>query len=242
MADPMESVKANGNEDSGKSIEKSHGAKSVEDTADEADAECEVNEAYEADAEDAENMTDEADAEDAKNRRKKKRRRGLKIVRNVLFCAAVTAVCVFLLAVYVFPIMKIYGSAMSPTLFDGDIVVVHKTASLKRGDVCIFSVGESSLCRRVIGIGGDEISVDGDGNLLVNGEKQKGLFSEDAVSGGTASYPLTVPQNSYFVIGDSHRTSVDSRSNVVGCVDSSQMIGKAFLKLLPLPEFIDGTE
>ncbi len=133
--------------------------------------------------------------------------------------------------------MKIFGNSMSTTLFDGDVVLVRKSDTLKRGDICVFSLNGTTLCKRVVGVGGDEISIDENGSVYVNGT----LLNEPYLSGkslgtSTVEYPVTVPENSYFVLGDNRRTSIDSRSTAVGCVERSQIEGKILLRILPTPD------
>ncbi len=154
--------------------------------------------------------------------------------------ALITFAVVILLLTYVFSVMRIYGDSMSPTLFDGDIVIARKTSLLERGDICIFSKDGNFLCKRVIGLSGDKISVDENGVVSVNGEKLDEPYLNTLNAGNnTVEYPVTVPENSYFVMGDNRRTSIDSRSTVVGCIDSRQIKGKLLIKILPTPSILE---
>ncbi len=155
---------------------------------------------------------------------------------TVAVSAIFTAAIVFLLLTYGFSVMRIYGDSMSPALFDGDVVIARKTSSLERGDICIFSKDGSFLCKRVVGLEGDEISVDEDGVVSVNGEELSEPYLNVKNAGNsTVDYPVIVPENSYFVMGDNRKTSIDSRSAVVGCVDSRQVKGKLLIRILPTP-------
>ncbi len=171
--------------------------------------------------------------------KKSKKKRYLKVIRVVAVAAIITFAVVALLTHYIFPVVQIYGSTMSPTLFDGDVAVALKTTSLERGDICIFQIGDTMLCKRVIGIGGDEINIDKSGTVYVNGK----LLDEPYLNGkslgnSTVTFPLVVPENEYFVIGDNRRISVDSRNTTIGCVSGNQVIGKLLLRILPLPAII----
>ncbi len=154
--------------------------------------------------------------------------------------ALITFAVVILLLTYVFSVMRIYGDSMSPLLFDGDIVIVRKTSSLERGDICIFSKNGNFLCKRVVGLGGDQISVDENGIVSVNGEKlDEPYLNTRSAGNSTVAYPVTVPENSYFVMGDNRRTSIDSRSTVVGFVDARQVKGKLLIRILPTPASLE---
>jgi len=68
---------------------------------------------------------------------------------TVLVLTASVAVAV--LAAYVWlPVLQIYGKSMTPTLKDGDYVVVLKTTKAAQGDVVALDVNNKLLIRRVI--------------------------------------------------------------------------------------------
>ena len=171
--------------------------------------------------------------------KKSKNKRYLNVIRVVAVAAIITFVVVALLTHYIFPIVRIYGSTMSPTLFDGDVAIALKTTSLERGDICIFQIDDTLLCKRVIGIGGDEINIDESGTVYVNGKSlDEPYLNGKSLGNSTVAYPVVVPENEYFVIGDNRRISVDSRNITIGCISSDQVIGKLLLRILPLPAVI----
>ena len=169
---------------------------------------------------------------------KRPRGRVFRVVRKVFFALLVTAAAVTLIVSYAFPVMRIYGSSMSSTLVDGDIVIAKKTTALKQGDICAFYSGSRMLCKRVIGVGGDEITIDKEGTVFVNGEElDEPYLKGKSLGDSDVEYPVVVPQNSYFVLGDNRRTSIDSRNSVIGCISDEQVVGKLLFCILPLPSF-----
>ena len=147
------------------------------------------------------------------------------------YMAAVAA----LIATLVLPVLQIEGTSMEPTLVNGDIVLLAKTTSFSRGDICGFAWNNKILVKRVIGVPGDWIEIDTDGTVYRNGEKLDEPYAEQIAFGECdLEFPFQVPQEQYFVLGDMRESSIDSRNTLVGCVENGQIIGKIFMRIWPL--------
>ena len=183
-----------------------------------------------------EDEDDEDDEEDEEPRRKKK-----KPGRTVLkvFLILLLTVLVLAIGASVYMVMQygyvVYGTSMAPSLVEGDLVLAIPKSLPVTGDLVSFNNGDRVLIKRAIGCPGDEISVSQDGRVTLNGielNESYALFTEG--DAGDVSYPLTVPEHFYFVMGDNRANSVDSRYSVLGMVSEQDINGRIFLRLWPM--------
>ena len=183
-----------------------------------------------------EDEDDEDDEEDEEPRRKKK-----KPGRTVLkvFLILLLTVLVLAIGASVYMVMQygyvVYGTSMAPSLVEGDLVLAIPKSLPVTGDLVSFNNGDRVLIKRAIGCPGDEISVSEDGRVTLNGielNESYALFTEG--DAGDVSYPLTVPEHFYFVMGDNRANSVDSRYSVLGMVSEQDINGRIFLRLWPM--------
>lgn len=172
---------------------------------------------------------------EAELRRVKTQQRNRSGVKRVLGILVVVAAAAILLAVYLLPVMRIYGNSMEPVLKNGDVAVAVKHAKIDTGDVIAFTHHQKVLVKRVIGRAGDWIDIDSAGVVTVNGtELEEPYLVSKALGQTDITLPYQVPDGSFFVMGDLRETSMDSRSTEVGCVRQEQIIGKVFLRIWPL--------
>lgn len=165
--------------------------------------------------------------------RKRKKRRG-KI--TAMTSAAVTAASVtVLVSVLLFPMFRVYGSSMNPTLHDGEIVISGKNSRFESGDLIAFTYNNKVLVKRLIANPGDWVEIQEDGTVLVNNVPlEEPYISEKALGECDLEFPYQVPENRYFVLGDHRETAVDSRSADLGCVEKQQIEGKLLYRIWPL--------
>ena len=160
-----------------------------------------------------------------------------KALRGTISVLTYMAAVAALVATLILPVLQIEGTSMEPTLVNGDIVLLVKTKSLGRGDVCGFSWNNKTLIKRVIGIPGDWIEIDTDGTVYRNGEKLDEPYAQQIAFGECdLEFPYQVPPEQYFVLGDMRESSIDSRNTLVGCVENEQIIGKIFFRIWPIKE------
>ena len=162
-------------------------------------------------------------------------RQALRGTVSVLLVVAAVAV---LITTLFLPILQISGDSMSPTLEHNEIVVLLKTKNFERGDLIGFYYQGKILLKRVIAVPEDEVAIDADGNVYVNGELLEEPYVTDKVLGDCdLEFPYKVPGTSYFVLGDRRSNSVDSRNSVVGAISRDDIIGKVFIRVWPIPKF-----
>ena len=168
------------------------------------------------------------------NRVQYKERYG-KTLRSTIYALITVAAIAVLVATLALPVLQIYGSSMTPSLEDGEIVVSLKTADFEKKDIVAFYYNNKILVKRVIATAGEWVELDKDGNLYVNGESIEEPYIKDKALGECdIEMPYQVPEGRIFVMGDHRAVSIDSRSSVVGCVAEEQVVGKLVFRLWPL--------
>ncbi|HEY5120810.1 MAG TPA: signal peptidase I [Acidimicrobiales bacterium] len=151
------------------------------------------------------------------------------------------------LRTYAFQTFYIPSGSMEPTLQVGDRIIVDKLAvdwgAIHRGDILVFKAPPTENCggdpvvdlvKRVIGLPGDKLYSAGD-TIYVNGKKFDENWPHNEPLGNpiaSFSNPVVVAANHYFMMGDNHSDSCDSR--MWGTITRSDVIGKAFLRIWPV--------
>ena len=150
----------------------------------------------------------------------------------------------------------VVGSSMYPTLVgkqsviqgQGDYVLLLSNGlntTYRRGDIVVaclpgFRDGQEPIIKRVIGTPGQVVDLqdNGDGTwcVTVDGE----ALTEPYINGQmiqtmyqTIEFPATVPEHSYFCMGDNRNNSLDSRSPEIGMIDTRYIIGRGLVLLFP---------
>lgn len=177
----------------------------------------------------------EIQSERKRIRKKDYYRQALRGTVSVLVVVAAVAV---LIATLLLPILQISGDSMSPTLEHDEIVVLLKTKKFNRGDLIGFYYQGKILLKRVIALPEDEVAIDAEGKVYVNGELLDEPYVVDKGLGDCdLEFPYTVPGTSYFVMGDRRSNSVDSRNSAVGSIPREDIIGKVFIRVWPFSRF-----
>lgn len=172
---------------------------------------------------------------EAELKRVKYKRRYKSVLKSTIFTLITVAAIAVLVATLWLPVLQIYGSSMTPTLQDGEIVFSVKTSELAPGDVVAFYYNNKILVKRVICGPGDWFNMDEDGFVYVNDQKlEEPYLTERSLGDTNIELPYQVPADRFFVMGDHRATSVDSRNTAVGCVAQEQIVGKIIFRIWPI--------
>lgn len=160
------------------------------------------------------------------------------VLRSTVYTLLISAACAVLIATVFLPILQIYGSSMTPTLGEGDIVVSVKGMDFEVGDLISFYVGNKLLVKRYIAGPGQWVDIDDEGNVYVDDVLiDEPYVFEKALGDCNIELPYQVPESRYFVLGDHRISSVDSRNTSVGCVGEDQIVGKIVFRIWPFSRF-----
>ena len=160
------------------------------------------------------------------------------VLRSTIYTLIVVAAVAVLVATIWMPVLQIYGSSMTPTLEESDIVISVKGSDFEPGDLVAFYLGNKILVKRCIAGPGQWVDIDEDGNVSVDGQLlEEPYLTEKALGDCNIKLPYQVPESRYFRMGDHRSTSVDSRNTAVGCVAEEQIVGKIVFRVWPLMKF-----
>lgn len=191
----------------------------------------------------------------ARGRRKKeypvkKKKTPARIIFGWLFAIFAVVLVLSALSPVIGVTLKAGSGAMSPSIEIGETVIINRIAYLllppKRGDIIQFKTSkgdsdtmneeDSSYIRRIVGLPGETIQIS-EGNVYINGKPLTETYrSGEMTYSGTATTSLTLSNDQYFVMADNRSNNFDSRDSTVGPVSGKDIIGKVWLKLLPLDE------
>jgi signal peptidase I len=133
------------------------------------------------------------------------------------------------------------GSSMVPTFDDGQYLIIdeisYRLGEPKRDDVVVFRYPNDTtkfFIKRIIGLPNEKIDIKGSVISITNAEHPSGFFLDQTYVKNTSNdnkhYELK--DGEYFVMGDNRSASSDSR--YWGAVPEKLLIGKVFLRLLPV--------
>ena len=158
-----------------------------------------------------------------------------KAKKTFIICASVFVTALFV-SKNLYQLTLIQGASMHPTYRGMQFAIIDKRAqAFQNGDVIVFYCPtlNCTMVKRIIASPGETVLVT-DGNVLVNGVKSP--YVNGAIGfAGIASEELLLDNDQFFVMGDNHAQSRDSRYEEIGCVNRENMIGR-LIPNRPVPE------
>lgn len=139
---------------------------------------------------------------------------------------ALIVVAALVLFTFVFGLYRVSDDYMQPSIKDGDLIMFYRLdRTFVASEVLVLEYNDRVTCGRVIAVAGDEVNIDSEG-LLVNGsyQQEQGIIDETTQVADGVTFPLTVPENCVFLLGDHRTSAVDSR--IYGCVPEEDIWGK----------------
>jgi len=145
--------------------------------------------------------------------------------------------------VYIAQPFIVNGSSMDPSFATGEYLIIDELTyhfeKPERLDVVVFSFPQDRqkfFIKRVIGLPGESVAIAGKNVTITNTEHPLGFVLEepylDEKNLRDTTFAVTLENNEYFVMGDNRAASFDSRD--WGPLDKKLIVGRAFLRLLPI--------
>lgn len=156
----------------------------------------------------------------------------------------VTVLVVLFIITFIVQPTTVDGQSMMPTLYNQDQLLLDKVShwviGYRRDDIIVFPYmyeENKYYIKRIIGLPGETINIK-NGSVYVNEQRLDEPLDLDEIEEiGSTIFPVTVPQGSYFVLGDNRNHSKDSRFTDVGFINEKDILGKAFWRVFPFQRF-----
>lgn len=186
------------------------------------------------------------------------------LVRSIVE-TTLLALLVFLAVRASFQNFRVDGTSMAPTLEDGQFLLVNKLVYSEidkgklskfvpfleaeedekqfvfhapdRGDIIVLRDPrrpDQDLIKRIVGLPGETVEISS-GTVFINDLRLEEPYIQSAWNDTRAK--IAIPEDHYYVLGDNRNNSLDSRSQQVGLIPQSLIVGKALLTYWPFDSF-----
>ena len=136
-----------------------------------------------------------------------------KVLSLLIKICIITAIVYFLYAKVEVRIFRALGTSMDSTIFNTD---------------------GSPAIKRIVGLPNEKIDIKEDGKVYISDKVYNESYISSKTPRGEITYPHTVKEDSYFVIGDNRLDSYDSRYTKIGDVNKGRIRGRVVFSLTRL--------
>lgn len=171
----------------------------------------------------------------SKSPKKKKKNAKNEVLSYLKIIVSAVAVAL-VLVLFVIINATVPSGSMKDTINEGDRIVGLRLSYVfsnpKRGDIIIFKYPDNEsvkYVKRVIGLPGDTVSFK-EGDVYVNGEKLDEPYLKLQHSTYSSVESYTVPEGSYFALGDNRENSKDSRYWTNTYVKKNKILAKVMFR------------
>ena len=169
---------------------------------------------------------------------------------EILVTAIILLVVLF---TFIFKIVTIDGPSMENTLHNGEKIIISNIGGdAQAGDIVVISRNQNNIVgntdasapiiKRVIATAGQTVDIDFEkGIVYVDGVALEEAYVKTPTNVKfDINFPVNVPDDCVFVLGDNRNNSTDSRSSLIGdggMIDKRYVLGKVILRVLPFDKF-----
>lgn len=126
---------------------------------------------------------------------------------------------------FIFGISRCSDNSMNPSLKEGDLAFYYRLQKeYNVSDVIVIEKDDEVQIRRIIAKSGDKVDITEEG-LKINGylQKEKNIYEETLPYLEGITFPIVVPDNEYFVLGDDRNNTKDRR--IYGTIKKEEIKG-----------------